>query len=207
MWVPVVVLPNFMCQNLTRNDKDTQVNCDLVQLRCVTYNATTLKEKSHRAALERVLVENKVAVAGLQECRARVDHISELDHFKCFGAAGERGQFGCEVWLSKASQWDMRSIAVIKQEPRCMAVIGRCAGQMIAIVSAHAHQSSVDDCTIDGWWSSFATFLHGLPVSVLPIIFLDGNARFRFTAAGDRVAKNRNAENLRTCCGSWIAFP
>ena len=113
-----------------------EVKDEAAKLQIVTYNPTTPRTKAHRSALERVLVENCVDVAGLQECRSSHDHISETERFKCFGSAGVSGQFGCEIWIAKKSGWDMQSVAIVKQEPRCVCVVGRFAGQLMAMLGS-----------------------------------------------------------------------
>ena len=151
-------------------------------LSVISYNVTTLKSSAQKVALVSALHHHGVDVAGLQECRASTDVVSDTEHYRRVCSRGRTGQYGCEVWLSKRARFDLTSIAVLCQEPRCACVTVSFTGCLVAIVSGHACHSYSPEDEIDEWWCRFAHLLHRLPKQAAPLLCLDANARFDLAA-------------------------
>ena len=75
-------------------------------------------------------------------------------------------------------QLDVNSVVVVASGPRLLASIVSGGGLKFACVVAHAPTSSATQDCIQKWWGELDIVLRRLPRDALPLLFLDGNARF-----------------------------
>ena len=165
----------------------------------LTYNAMSMRDAATQVLVEQMMLQNGVIVAGLQETRDQADTVSETPHYKKFHAAGDRGLFGCQLWVAKKSGWRLETLAVRHQSPRLLCVQGMFADIRCAMIVGHAPHSMKEDCVIDEWWEKFRQLLGNLSDCTSPIVFVDANARFTLNAHGEAGPANRNAVHLSQC--------
>ena len=167
-----------------------------VNIRAVTYNVTNLKGRARRESLAEVFHRNGAHVAGLQETRGTCDQVIDANGFRCYCSSGCEGQFGCEVWIKRDSDWDLSTMAILVRRPRIIAIAGKCGGSQFVVVSGHALKSQKSDDQIDQWWHDFFAIMHRLPQDACPLVLLDANARYRASSLETCVPINRNAMHL-----------
>ena len=173
----------------------------LSALNMLTYNALSLRSIVDQAAVEDMLVANCVHVAGFQETRDIADEITDTARYRKVHAAGEAGNFGCQVWIRKKSPWRVDTVAVRCREPRMLCVMANFGNVRCAIIVAHAPHSKQPDECVDEFWERLRQVVGSCGEGVFPILLLDANARY---SADDRCTpENRNACQLDMCAQDY----
>ena len=169
-------------------------------MRAATYNALTLQSEARRQMLDTTFWQDAVHLLGLQESREVLDGPRHLCYFVCFGSAAVGGQGGCQLWINKQAvvarrrdgtevRFDWRKAVVVVSKPRLLCVTVPAGGCLFAVLVGHAYTSQATDDSIQLFWHELDCALRALPRRAVPLILLDGNARFRIdhvlATAGD----------------------
>ena len=163
----------------------------------LTYNALSMRGIVEQALIEQMLVANEVGVAGFQETRDMADDITETAKHRKFHAAGEAGNFGCQLRVRKDTACRMETLAVRRCSPRLMRVLGNYGNVRCAMIVGHSPHSKQSDSVVEHFWKRFRNLLATIGASISPLVMIDGNARFDEDANGQRRPSNRNAVHLQ----------
>ena len=154
-----------------------------------TYNVNTLKKEADKQTLDYLLHSNQVHVAGVQESRCFPGARFQTAHDACFASADVRGNLGCQIWvstkLSAATRQDglgvtfeHRSATVVHSSPRLLAICVPAGKLLFGLVSAHAPIEAAPADERTDWWDLLSRVRRSLPRRAIPVLFVDGNARF-----------------------------
>ena len=148
---------------------------------------------------------------GIQEARKFPGERSTTRHFTRFASPGDNGQFGCQLWISKASspvcvegnagRFRPEKAVIVHREPRILAVVVPVAGRALGIIVGHAPTSAATAEARAGWWAEVDAVVRKLPRAATPLLLLDANARFEAHAEspslGGSTPSNHNAQCLQ----------
>ena len=167
----------------------------VLQLRCLTYNARTLKDNGEMtgmgvtALLRAQLTDRQYDVIFLQETRARESRVQETsDYSRYISAASEQGGGGTEIWLSKRSRWTPegtvtwkmpRNVVVLESGPEWLILRVELHGKAVFLVSAHAPHAGYGKTGLDQWWNELDRIFGRLIGQSTMIMGIDANAHFQ----------------------------
>ena len=178
-----------------------------------TYNINTLKKEADRQLLDTMLHCNGVHIAGIQETRSFPGARTQSAHYACFASADIRGNLGCQIWVSNklpvATRVDAHKVmlepkaaTVLHSSPRLLAVCVPAGKVLLGLICAHAPIEAASDGEKDAWWDLLRSVMRRLPCRAVPVLLIDGNARFDASATDARIhtarAVTNNAERLQT---------
>ena len=155
------------------------------ELLVCTYNVMSLKAKCKQVQLAEALARRGCHVAGLQEGRSRKAGVWSSDGFWKIVASAERGNYGCQIWLSETLPFARRRgrpvrlcrdhITVEHSEPRRLVVTVRAPGVHVQCVSLHAPHS-MDAGEAELWWRGTAEIVKACARVSDKLVFVDANA-------------------------------
>ena len=160
-----------------------------VSMRLVTYNTLSLISKGQHEALEHEMRRHKVHILGLQECREAVEPIRFKDGICKIAGPVEDGNLGCQVWIDCTQRiatakdgsditWQRQSFTLLHSSSRIL-VVGAQAGQRrFALIVAHARTQVSSRGAQEAFWSQLSLVVRDVPRGLVPIWFIDANARF-----------------------------
>ena len=129
-------------------------------------------------------------------------------HYHVLSSKPSQGQLGVQIWFHKTlgvarSQgsvlaWDASSFAIISASPRHLLVSAKLGHIGFAVLSAHAPTSASSVETIRLWWKQLDSIVKQIPPRHTPIIMIDANARFTWSAQAPQEdgARNDNARQM-----------
>ena len=179
------------------------------QVKLATYNANSLKAEHVRQQLDHEIVAAEFAAVGIQESRCCFEDRYDTQHFRCICGSDEKGHLGCQLWLNKSRPvavhgaggelrevyWDIDSAAILVNS-----VTVRAAKQLFAFCVAHAPTEDKSRETVLQWWCDFEQVFRQIPRQAIPLVLIDGNARFEACACQqhvtERIPSNLGAEQL-----------
>ena len=193
-----------------------------LSFQAVSYNCLSARGPAARELLDTGLHSRQAAFAGLQEARPFHTGIDASEHYWAVSSSGDsEGRFGCQLWLSKtlslgscggpAARFVRESFAVHTASPRCLTVLVRAGPLRFAFTVAHALTAASPQADIQGWWHSLQQSLASVPHGYIPVVLLDGNAKFRANAGApgtlDSEPMDSNAAELLEFCRRFELRP
>ena len=178
--------PNFVDQQRPGTTESTN---ELFALRVVTYNVATLSEKedvwaSKPEFLRAQLEQRQVAIAALQETRAKQQLLLETPNYYRVISSACKGQGGTELWFSKSykypdgSTWHRDDFTVTFFDPELLCMTIKTPYGLLGIVNGHAPHSARDDDDRLTWWQNFERQSKRLQNCFLVMWCGDFNAQF-----------------------------
>ena len=179
-------------------------------LRLTTYNANSVKHEVTRQFLDCMFSRAGVQIVGIQESRCFNEPRIKTKNYECYCSPCEAGSFGCQLWIRRGEPvatmqdgsracFDVDHVVVLASRPRLLAAVVEAGTQKFACVVAHAPTSQASNSAIHEWWEELDAVLRRLPRNAVPVLFLDGNARFHEWEQGgvsQGLPKGRNAVEL-----------
>ena len=179
-------------------------------LNVVSYNALTLKEEARRIALAEMFGKDSVHFVGLQEARDDIDGRRKLGDFVCVGSQCVNGQFGCQLWVNSRQPVATREdgdvlmlnpghAVVMICTPRLLGVVVPAGKVKFFVLVGHAPTAAAVDEDVARFWQEFEDALRSAPRNAIPVLLVDGNARYRVDRYLDSVSCS-SPENLNAHC-------
>ena len=124
-----------------------------------------------------------------------------------------RGNLGCQIWISSklpvAARVDAHHVmlepkaaTVLHSSPRLLAVCVPAGKVLLGLICAHAPIEAASVGEKDVWWDLLRSVMCRLPCRAIPVLLIDGNARFDASTMDARIhtarAASDNAERLLT---------
>ena len=196
---------------------------DKFQITIFSYNVSTLTpaegEFSAKAEYLRQQFSWRGAdVAALQETRSRQELILDTPEYIRFVSAANKGVGGTEIWFSKFSKYQGRSLwskqdftVILAEKELIMVSVESSIGRLI-FVSAHAPHAASATVVHETWWKTFQYHLKGLRGKYKLFVLGDFNAQLselKDPFVGDILddITNDNGEKLMGLCEShnlWL---
>ena len=163
---------------------------EAVNLKCCTYNVRTLQDPKNKASggiaeyLRAQLSQSEYHLCALQETRARTTCTIESADFIRLVVAGDNGQGGCEIWVSKRNRlggqqaFTLQHLTVIHQESSILAVRIRVGKEFLVAISAHAPHSGRAEEERLQWWDKLSKIVRQGRMRGRLILLGDFNAQF-----------------------------
>ena len=204
--VPGIPVPLVTSPDMSVTDADWNV-------RLSTYNVNTIKREADRQLLDHMLSANRVHIAGLQETRCFPAAKFHTAHYQCFASADNRGNLGCQIWLSSKNPvaircdghpvfLDHKAVTVVAAAARMLAICVPAGKLLFGVIAAHAPIEAAPDQEKQIWWEHLRSTIRKLPRRAIPVLLVDANARFIADAEADRVhlarADGENAVSLQS---------
>ena len=195
-------------------DRDSDVEAQW-HVRVATYNANSLRLEADRQALDAMMWGCGVQVIGVQESRQFLGPRTKTARYHCFASQDLAGNLGCQLWIAAGIPFakrrdgsevfpDLRTATVVHSSERIIAVCVEVGSLLFGLVSAHAPIDAAPEHERLQWWGLLERIVRRFPRRAVPVMMVDGNARFRPTAIHDDVqtapAANNNAVSLREFC-------
>ena len=162
-----------------------EVDSNVAQIRLATYNTLSMRCPAQVEALDTCMHRAWITVCGFQETRVDDHARGSTAHYHVFRSSADKGTLGCQIWLHKALKADTAghcfnpaSVVIVKSSPRLLAITADLGGTRMLLVSAHAHTSAADKGTIHSWWTDLDEVMCNIPPRTVPVLLIDGNARF-----------------------------
>ena len=200
-WAYQTSIPNaeIVWQDFTT--PQATITSDVVlQLRCITYNARTLKDNGEQAGigvtalLRAQLTDKQYDIIFLQETRTRQSRVQETsDYRRYISAANATGGGGTEIWLSKKSRWTPdgtitwklpNHVVVLESGPEWLILRLDLHGHAVFLISAHAPHAGHDKVSLGKWWTEFDRHFGRLVGQGTVIMGIDANAHFQDVIPG-----------------------
>ena len=204
--IPGIPVPLVTSPDMSVIDADWHV-------RLSTYNVNTIKREADRQLLDHMLSANHVHIAGLQETRCFPATRFHTAHYQCFASADNRGNLGCQIWLSSENLvaircdghpvlLDHKAVTVVTATARMLAICVPAGKLLFGVIAAHAPIEAAPDQEKQEWWEHLRSTIRKLPRRAIPVLLIDANARFTADADADRVhlarADGDNAVSLQS---------
>ena len=91
--------------------------------------------------------------------------------------------------------WESSSMSVLHARPRFLLATASAAGIKFCFLVAHAPTSKTGQAESTAWWDAFSALLRRVPERHIPVVMIDANAHFQWSASppGPHTADNHNA--------------
>ena len=181
-------------------------------LRLITYNANSVKQEATRQYLDRLFSRASVQLVGIQEARCFAGPRARTLHYECFCSPSVNGSLGRQLWIKRGAAvatldegghacFDVDHVVILEASPRLLVAVVGAGKQRFACIFAHAPTSGAEASCIQTWWAQTRAAIRKLPRNVIPLLFLDANARFESWTHGGALQgtpKGNNAVELQT---------
>ena len=172
LWLAIAADSTPECWPLAHGDGSFHANvssngrqrgCELLQqdmlsqhafsIRAATYNTLSLRVAGQAECLEQHFGNSGCCILGLQECRQPSEGLEHGSHFFKFASPANKGQGGCQIWLSKhvhpgRVRWRPDTFVRHFSSHRCLSISGMAGSVRFGIVAAHAHTASSEKADI-----------------------------------------------------------
>ena len=158
-------------------------------IRAATYNTLSPRVAGQTECLEQHFGNSGCCILGLQECRQPSEGLEHGSHFFKFASPANKGQGGCQIWLSKhvhpgrdaagtPLRWRPDTFVRYFSSHRCLSISGMAGNVRFGIIAAHAHTASAEKDDISQFWQVLTVVIGQLPETSIKILLIDANASF-----------------------------